>query len=103
MATYHKVQQGECLSSIAKTYGFTNYRAIYDHPKNALLKKKRPDPNVLLPGDCLFIPEKQDKQEARGTDRQHHFEVRRPTVLLRLVLRDEEDRPYADASYVLTI
>lgn len=103
MASYHKVEQGECLSSIAQQYGFTDYHTIYDHPRNALLKQQRPNPNVLLPGDCLFIPDKQDKQEQRSTTQQHTFCIQDPTCLLRMRLLDEEEKPYAGKRYVLKV
>lgn len=103
MATYHKVLQGECLSSISSRYGFSDYRAIYDHPKNAHLKRKRPNPNILLPGDCLYIPDKQEKRETRSTAQEHRFQIAMPTVLLRLFLRYEDEKPCADCRYTLKI
>jgi N-acetylmuramoyl-L-alanine amidase len=102
MAQYHRVQQGEYLASIANKYGFSDCRTIYDHPKNAQLKQKRPNPNVLYPGDVLYIPEKQDKQEARSTGRQYTFEFKSPLVLLRIYVRDD-GQPYANTKYCLTV
>ena len=49
MATLHTVVQGEHLSRIAKQYGFTDYRVIWEHRRNAALRGKR-NPNVLFPG-----------------------------------------------------
>lgn len=103
MAAYHKVEQGECLSSIAQKYRFTDYHDIYDHPRNALLKRQRPNPNILYPGDTLYIPDKQQKQAARVTDQCHDFQISRPTCLLRLRLQDEEEKPYGGKRYVLKI
>ena len=54
----HMVKEGECLDSIALDHGFADWRTIYDHPKNTDLRSKRPDPNVIHPGDKLFIPDK---------------------------------------------
>ena len=61
MPVFHKVQSGECLSTIGKQYRFEDFRTIFDHPKNGPLKRKRENPNVLLPGDCLFIPDKEQQ------------------------------------------
>jgi len=58
---HHTVVQGEHLSSIAKKYGFSSYKTIWDHGQNADLKKKRQNPNVIFPGDRLFIPDKVEK------------------------------------------
>ena len=58
MGTYHTVVQGEYLSGIAKKYGFSSHKKIWDHAQNAELKKQRQNPNVIFPGDQLFIPDK---------------------------------------------
>ena len=47
MAAYHTVVQGEHLSGIAKNYGFSSYKTIWDHAQNAELKKERQNPNLL--------------------------------------------------------
>src|ERR1051325_8947818 len=57
MAT-HVVKKGESLSTIARQYGHSDWKAIYDHPANAGFKKKRPNPNVIHPGDVVVIPDK---------------------------------------------
>jgi N-acetylmuramoyl-L-alanine amidase len=103
MSTYHKVTQGECLSSIARTYGFTDYLAIYNNPGNALLKRNRPNPNILYPGDTVFIPDKQQKQADRATSKMHVFQIPPPSCLLRLRLYDEDEQPYANKRYVLEV
>ena len=66
----HRVKQGECLTSIAARYGFADWRAIYQHPNNAELRKKRPNPSLLFPGDALFIPEKRRKTVAAQTGKE---------------------------------
>jgi len=103
MATTHTVKQGEHLSRIAQQYGFADYRIIWDHPKNAELKRKRQNPNVLFPGDRLFIPDKQEKQEARATTQVHKFQKPSQTVLLRLVLKNLDDQPLANTECKLDV
>ena len=58
MATIHTVKKGETLGGIAKANGFKSFREIYDHPDNAAFKAKRPNPNLIFPGDVLVIPDK---------------------------------------------
>ena len=103
METYYTVKQGDCLSSIAQQYSFLDYKTIYDHPKNALIKRKRPNPNILFAGDSIYIPDKQDKREERGTSQTHVFQISMPTVLLRLALKDDEEQPYAGKRYLLEV
>lgn len=55
------VRQGDYLDSIADSYGF-DAQAVWEDKKNEKLRKKRKNPNVLYPGDVLFIPD-EDPQE----------------------------------------
>src|SRR5260370_36720170 len=64
MTIQHTVTQGEHLSRIAKRYGFSDHRTIWDHARNAALKQEHQNPNVLFPGDQLFIPDREQKIEA---------------------------------------
>jgi hypothetical protein len=102
MPTY-TVQQGDCFTRIAKRYGFQDYRLLYDHPDNAALKKARPDPNVLLPGDVVKIPDRDDKKVPRATGKQHAFKVKRPLRALKLTLLDREGKPLGGAAYTLRV
>lgn len=58
----HTVKPGESLSKIAQSYEFPNWQVVYQHPKNASLRHLRPNPNLIRPGDVVFIPEKSDSQ-----------------------------------------
>lgn len=61
MSTVHVVKQGEHLAGIAQQYGFADYLKLWDLPENTGLKRLRQKPNVLFPGDEVFIPDKQPK------------------------------------------
>ena len=100
---YYQVQQGDCLSSIAKTYGFADYQTIYRRPENADFRQKRPNPNIICPGDTLFIPDIETQEVSKGTDQGHVFELKRPKVKLRLCLKDDLHQPYANTKYRLRV
>ena len=103
MAETYTVKQGDYLAKIAAEFGFTNPKAIWDDPQNAKLKELRKNPNVLLPGDQLFIPDKKEKQESAGTEQKVRFELKRPKLVLRLVLQDAYNKPIANADCELTV
>lgn len=98
---YHVVEQGECLSSLTNLYSFSDYRLIYNHPNNSQLKRKRPNPNVLYPGDEVFIPDKEYKEFTKATEKRHKFILRSPKVMLRLVVKDENWKPFLGKNYEL--
>lgn len=101
MPKAYRVQQGDHLSKIAAKFGFLDYAPIWNHPQNAHLKQLRQNPNVLLPGDTLLIPDKQHKEEARGADQSHHFQIKLPTLKLRLKLETRYKGALANRKYHL--
>ncbi|WP_170303843.1 LysM peptidoglycan-binding domain-containing protein [Reyranella soli] len=56
MATTYTVKQGDNLSSIARKHGLPSWQTIYNDPANASFRAKRPNPNLIFPGDVLVIP-----------------------------------------------
>ncbi len=98
----YKVKQGDCLSSIAHRYGL-KWEKVWNHPKNSSLKEKRKNPNVLHPGDMLFVPDKEEKQESGATEQRHRFKVKGVPSKLILILKDEEDNPRANVNYTLEV
>jgi hypothetical protein len=86
MATDHAVEQGESVISIAYEHGFS-WKTIWNHPQNAELKRSRVDPDALLPGDVLHIPDLTPKVETGATEKRHTFQRNGTWAVLRLVLR----------------
>ena len=99
---HYTVEQGDCLSSIAARYGF-DWRTLWDHPQNAALKKARKDPNILFPGDVLFIPETTRRVVSLATNARHRIVIKRPMETLRLRLLDELDLPRKALKYEMVV
>jgi N-acetylmuramoyl-L-alanine amidase len=99
----YTVEQGDCLSSIACTAGLVDWKKIYNDPNNASFRELRSNPNVIYPGDQLYIPDRDPGEESRPTDQTHTFKLNRQSVFLRLVLLDEMHKPLAGVAYTLTI
>ncbi|MCP3136401.1 peptidoglycan-binding protein [Pyxidicoccus xibeiensis] len=104
MSTTHVVKQGECLLLIARRYGFADFKRLYEHPDNAALREKRPNPNVLYPGDIVVIPDMSSAktQPNVSTGRAHRFTVKAGARYLRLALKDAEGAPLCGRPYLLT-
>lgn len=56
--TPYVVKTGDSLSKIAEEHNIDRWQDIYRHRVNADFKTARTDPNVIQPGDRLFIPKK---------------------------------------------
>ena len=83
------VRQGDCVSSIAHKKGHF-WQTIWDHPNNARLKSERKDPNILMEGDVVHIPDLRPKEVSGATDRRHKFVFKGVPAKLRLQLLQQE-------------
>src|SRR4051812_36519592 len=101
MPRKHRIIAGECLSSIASAYGIRDWKAIYDHADNRAFKEARPDPNVVLPGDVILIPDldREIKMVPVSTSSHHRFKVTLSKALVRIAVKDENERPLVCRKY----
>lgn len=101
MGTWYEVVAGDCIESIALAHGFFP-PSVWDHPENEPLRAARENPHVLVPGDRIFIPDKQEKSVDAPTGRRHRF--RRKGVPAKIRVRLEmEGEPRANVPYTLVI
>ncbi len=104
MSKTRLVQQGEHLSGIAAQEGFANFHTIWDRPENEELRSSlHRDPHVLFPGDSLFVPDREDREESRATDASHTFQTEMRPLFLRVKLLDINGDPIAGANSNVTI
>lgn len=95
MAEDHVAKQGECVLSIAHRRGFF-WETVWNHSNNAELKQLREDPNILLPGDVVHVPDITLKTESGATEAHHRFRKLGTPAKLRLRLiraRNEDGEP----------
>lgn len=97
----YEVRPGDCASSIAYRHGLT-WKKVWNHPANAQLKGLRGNPNILCPGDRLYIPERELKHHPSATDRRHRFVRKGVPETLSLTLR-REGKPLAGEPYTLHV
>lgn len=103
MATAHKVQVGENAVSIAWHNGFSDYRVVWSDGANADLRKKRPDPHLLIPGDQIAVPDPTLKKLTLPTQKNYRFVVHVPKQELRLRILNRAGEPLAQSPYRLTV
>lgn len=103
MGKYHTVEQGEYLAMIARNYGFASWKTIWDAAENQELKDKRKNPNILFPGDKVFIPDKETREETRATEKKHKFELQSEPLKVRIVLLGLKNKPLEGHECTLTV
>lgn len=99
--SYQEVQQGESAMTIAAKHGL-EVATLWDHPNNAELKNKRKDPNVLNPGDRIFVPGITGNEVEVANEQTHTFEVKSLKTKLKLVL-EENDKKLSHVKYLLKV
>ena len=102
MAEDYDTKQGDCISSIAYEHGFF-WETLWNHAANSGLKQKRKDPNVLMEGDVVHIPDLSLKEELSATEKRHKFKLKGVPAKLRLRLLDKNQSPRANLAYLLKI
>ena len=96
------IMQGDHVSQIAAKEGFGDYLRLWNLPENEALSKLR-NPNVLFPGDKLFVPELESKVESVPSDSRHRFLRFLPKLKLNLYIRNVDGEPAADTEGVLSL
>ena len=87
MAVSVTVKDGDTLLSIAAKAGFSDWKFIWD--QNPALKAKRKDPNQLVPGDVVQVPDPRLKEVQKPTNQVHKFGLKSFFSLVDIVLRNE--------------
>jgi len=97
----HVTRQGEHIGRLAKQNGLASYLTIWNHAENADLKSLRENPNVLFPGDDVFIPEKETKWYSAATEKRHKYKLHAKRLRLRVVVQDQTGEPVPDQEAIL--
>ncbi len=98
----YEVQQGDCIESIASDHGHF-WGTIWNHPNNQQLKQKRKNPNILLAGDNVFVPDLRIKQESGPAETRHRFRRKGVPSKVQIVLKDKQGNPRPNLDYVMEI
>jgi hypothetical protein len=88
--------------SIAEDCGFL-WETIWSHANNSGLKDLRNDPNILFPGDIVFLPDKTPRIEPKPTGQRHKFVTKNPRSQVRLRLLDVKRQPRPHLQYTATV
>ena len=103
MPTTHTVAQGETLTRIAKQYGLSSWKTIYNHPDNADFRALRSNPDIIYPGDTIAVPEPEQKPRRFHTNKKVVFRIPSEKEFFRLTLQNKSGQPLPDTKVSLTI
>lgn len=84
----HTVDLSEHIAKIIFDLGFYDCESIWNDSNNTQLKDLRENGNILLPGDELYYPDKEQRSETSETEHKHCFTRKLAKLNLRIVVRD---------------
>jgi hypothetical protein len=93
------VRRSDHLTKLALRFGFSADE-VWSHPRNAELKAKRRNPNILCPGDVLWIPDEARLPLPLDVGAANAYVASVPEVTVRLTLRDAAGVPLRGRKYV---
>lgn len=98
----HTIQPGECVLSVSFENGLF-WETVWNHDRNAELRALRKSPNIVRPGDQVFVPDLRVKQVSAVTGKRHRFRRRGVPAALKLRFTDPMGQPRAGVPYEVTI
>jgi peptidoglycan hydrolase-like protein with peptidoglycan-binding domain len=92
------VRQGDYLAKLAFVHGF-DADEVWNDPKNEMLRGTRPDPNILAPGDILYIPSVAKEGLSIEQGAANRYVAKAPRTKLRVSFRSGSGR-FANAKFI---
>lgn len=103
MPRTHIVKQGQGLARIARIYGIADWHVIYNDPANAEFRKKRPNPEVIYPGDRIIIPDPVTKSAPVEEKKDNGFVANISKSMLQVKVERGNGLPLDGWTYRLTV
>lgn len=103
MPTTHTIQQGETLTRIAQQYKFTSWKDLYNHPDNAQFRTLRDNPDIILPGDQIIIPDPEPKKVPIKAGASHTFQLKKEVEYLNISLKGANSDSLKGTRVVLNV
>jgi N-acetylmuramoyl-L-alanine amidase len=102
MGIWYTIAEGDCLWSIGEREGIA-WKKIWLDSNNSELRSARANPNVLYPGDRIFIPDREERKLGVGTEKRHRFRSPREDFEVRIILRDVAHKPMSAVEYHFSV
>lgn len=91
------VRQGDYLARLAYVHGF-DANEVWNHAQNAELREMGRTPELLNPGDILYLPVKPKEGLSFSAGGPNRYQAKVPTVKVSMTFKDAEgvlsDEPY---------
>lgn len=89
------IKQGDYLSKLAYQMGF-DMNAVWEASENEEIRTKRPCKDVLYPGDVLYVPHVEPKEESVSAGGSNGYAANVPSTTVELEFVDDAGKPLSD-------
>lgn len=89
---------GDYLQKIAHRFGF-DAETVWNDPKNEAFRRRHDDPNMLTPGEILYLPERAASGLPLHQGIGNRYVARVPNVKVDVVFQGVDGRPLAHEPY----
>lgn len=93
------IRQGDYLVRLSHILSF-DAEEVWNHPKNADLRKKRPQHSLLVPGDVIYIPDEPPKRNKYRAHSDNSYVAHVPRIRVRVAM-SMAGKPMASETYFL--
>lgn len=100
--TRYVVKAGDCFASIAARAGLGSGKTLY-YAQSQEFRRRRPNPDLIFPGDVLELPDPASRQADCATNRRHRFRRKGTPIWLRLRLQDALGNAMSRCKYLLDL
>jgi len=98
----YTVAEGDWFARIVKRQGYGNvWKPIYNHADNQEFRKTCPEPDLLIPGETCVLPDKNEGEAAKNTNKKWQFEKAPSKAQLHAVMLRPNGQPLKSAAYTL--
>ena len=100
----YEVKPGDWFAKIVKRQGYGNaWHPIYNHADNQNFRQACPDPDLLIPGEKCVLPDKNEKEENKATNKKWKFEMAPGKAQLHVVILRPNGQPLKSTSCKLVL
>jgi hypothetical protein len=96
----HEAKQGDWFAKIVKRQGYGNaWKPIYQSADNSDFRKICPEPDLLIPGETCVLPDKNEGEETKATEKKWPFELAPSKAQLHVVILRPNGQPLKSTAY----
>jgi hypothetical protein len=98
----YQVKPGDWFAKIVKREGYGNvWKPIFNHADNKDFRQVCPEPDLLIPEETCVLPDKNEGEASKATEKKWQFELAPSKAQLHVVMLRPNGQPLKSTAYKL--